>query len=414
MNTAETVHTLNQYAQSSGTWISVPTTYVKIGATNIGVQLKEYDGVTISGFTNASLNGDFILYGAGADYIIIAGILDEIVEQTGGVTVERTVPDMDFLTEAGNRVWGCSSAKHEIYSCRLGDPFNWHCFMGLSTDSYAATVGTDGDFTGACNYLGNPLFFKEEAIHKIYGNKPANFQISDSHVRGVEKGSEKSLVSVNETLYYKARNAICAYTGALPASVSQPLGDVRYKNAAAGALGDKYYLSMQDPDGDYHMFVYDQSCGLWHREDHTHASYFALHEGELFYIDADTKKIMTVNGRLSVHEGGVIYDLVNGAVEEDFEWYVESGDIGMSLPDNKYVSRLMIRLDVQTENPVFVSFLYDNEEEWKVNEIEVSQYKRTITVPVIPQRCDHLRIKIEGTGPCKIYSITKTIEEGAS
>ena len=32
---------------------------------------------------------------------------------------------------------------------------------------------------------------------------------------------------------------------------------------------------------------------------------------------------------------------------------VETGDIGMSLPDNKYVSRLLIRMDIDTEEPGF-------------------------------------------------------------
>lgn len=414
LDTSETVHVLKQYSESTSAWVPVATTFIKIAADNIGALFSEYDGVTISGFTNTALNGDFILYGADDDYIIITGILDATVEQTGGVTVTRSVPAMDFLVESENRVWGCSSANHEIYACKQGDPKNWHVFMGLSTDSYAATIGSDGDFTGAAVYFGQVLFWKEDILHKITGNKPASYNIASVPCRGVEKGSEKSLCNVNERLYYKSRSCICAYDGALPVTVSNELGDVRYRSGVAGALGNKYYISMKDSADAYHMFVYDTALGLWHREDSTQAMQFAAHQGELFYINAANKKIISVNGRLSVHEGGVKYDAVNGAAEANFAWCVETGDIGMALPDNKYIGRLMIRLEAASAMSVTVSFKYDSGSTWEDHSVTVATPKRTVQFPFVPRRCDHLRIKIAGTGACKIYSITKTVEEGGS
>ena len=55
---------------------------------------------------------------------------------------------------------------NELYACKLGDFKNWNCFLGISTDSYVASVGTDGPWTGAVTYLGNPIFFKETCLHK--------------------------------------------------------------------------------------------------------------------------------------------------------------------------------------------------------------------------------------------------------
>lgn len=414
LDTSSNTHVLKQFAEASGTWVPVATTYVKIAAENIGAQFKQYDGVKVSGFANTALNGDFILYGADTNYIIITGLIDTTVTQTGGVTVSRTVPDMDFLTESENRVWGCSSEKHEIYACKLGDPFNWHCFMGLASDSYTATIGSDGDFTGICTHRGYVCIWKEDMLHKVAGSKPANYQITNTVCRGVEKGSEKSMSIVNEVLFYKSRNGICAYDGALPYSVSDNLGDVRYRNAVGGSLGNKYFVSMLDTAGTAHLFVYDMSVGLWHREDNMHVSYFATHEGELFFLDADTNRIMTVNGRLSVHEGGVKHDAEYGAAEGAFDWLVESGDIGLGLPDNKYISKLLIRMEMAEAGTINVSLNYDGAEAWKNTVVVTTQALRTIMLPIIPRRCDHMRIRIFGTGDCKIYSITKTIEEGES
>lgn len=414
IDTSDTTHVLKQYSGSSNTWIPIPTTYVKIAAENIGKQFNKFDGVTISGLSDGSLNGDFILYGVSDNEIIVTGMIDTTINQTGGVTVQRKVPDMDYLTEEGNRVWGCSSENHEIYACKLGDPFNWNYFMGLSTDSYAAKIGSDGDFTAACTHLGQVLFFKEDILHKVSGNKPANYVTTQVLCRGVEKGSEKSLAAVNERLYYKSRTAICMYDGALPMEVSGSLGDVRYTNAVAGSLGNKYYVSMMDTGQPQkaHIFVYDEARGLWHKEDNTQASYFAIHEGELFYIDAATKKIMTVGGRLSVHEGGVKYDAMNGAAEPDFEWYAQTGDIGMSLPGHKYVSRLNLRMGINTVEPVKVSVQYDSSGVWEEHTVITTQQKHNTLIPIIPRRCDHMKLRLSGVGDVKVYSITKTIEGG--
>jgi hypothetical protein len=38
---------------------------------------------------------------------------------------------------------------------------------------------------------------------------------------------------------------------------------------------------------------------------------------------------------------------------------------------------------------------------------------QSFAVPIRPQRCDHLRLKIMGEGDAKIYSICKTIEWGS-
>lgn len=88
------------------------------------------------------------------------------------VELERRVPDMDYLTECDNRVWGCSNKENVIYACKLGDPTNWFSYRGIAADSYAVTVGSDGAFTGAATCMGYALFFKENTLHKLYGSKP--------------------------------------------------------------------------------------------------------------------------------------------------------------------------------------------------------------------------------------------------
>ena len=413
IDTSSTPHTLKKYSKANAMWVSIATTYVKITSDGIGREFKQYDGVKISGFKAAGLDGINpvqALWGCDEDSIIVTGILDEVVTQTveqGSITVTRKMPELDFIVESKNRLWGCYYGINEdgemvnkIHACKLGDFKNWNCFMNLSTDSYDVSCGTDGPFTGAKTLLGYPLFFKENFLHKVYGDYPANFRVQDIACRGVQMGSDRSMAIVNETLFYKSGNGVCAYDGSLPVEMSSALGEVRYSDAVGGAHGNKYYIDMKTADGIYHLFVYDTAKGMWHKEDNVHVDSFCSYMNEMYGIDHDTKHIITMLGSGTKDAAKV-------------PWMVETGIIGMSMPDMKYISRLLVRMSLEVGTNVEISIQYDSIGDWEqVCQMTVSSL-RSFAVPVRPRRCDHFRIRIEGEGEGRIYSITKTIEQGS-
>ena len=276
--------TLKEYSSATSIWNTVATTYIQIKASFIGKDFKKGDGVTISikntgeweYLPNLFVNDDgdgyrslsAVIMDRAEDSITIAGIMgDSVTLSDADLVVERKVPEMSFVTESGNRLWGCSKDGHEIYCCKLGDVKNWYVYEGSSTDSWAVTVGSDGKFTGAITYSGMPMFFKEDGFIKISVSSAGAHQLKETKCRGVQEGSHKSLTIVNETLYYKSPNGIVATNGALPASVSDELGEVRYYDAVAGTIGNRYYISMRDKAGKYSLFVFDQKTGIWNKED---------------------------------------------------------------------------------------------------------------------------------------------------
>lgn len=410
LDTSTTPNSLKQYSSTSGMWVSIATTYVKIAAANIGSPFLEGDGVKISGITDesiADLNNTMIIMGRGENHIVVTGILPAALTQETPVTVTRQMPNMDFVIESENRLWGCRYGEalngemvNEIYASKLGDFKNWNCFNGISTDSYAVTVGTDGPFTGAIAHLGYPLFFKEGCMHKIYGNYPANYQVLTTACRGVQKGCSGSLAIVNETVLYKSRAAVCAYDGSLPYEISAALGDANYSRATAGALGNKYYVSMRDDAGGYNLFVYDMLRGMWHREDDTHALAFCACGGDLYYIDPTFNQIKTVRG--------------TGELERSpIEWEAMTGVIGTDSPDKKYISRLDVRMSLELGARVYFFVQYNSTGAWEQIYTMTGTTLQSFGVPIRPKRCDHLRLKIVGVGEAKIYSICKTIEQGS-
>lgn len=411
-NTAD--RCLLQYDATEEKWMAITTTYIRISAPGIGEAFSDMDSVKISGVTDTTLtdlNGQSIVWARGDDFIVVEGLLSHTVQQSGGLTVAREMPTMDFVIEAGNRLWGCRYGEsrdgkfvNEIYASKLGDFRNWSFFAGVSTDSYTASVGSDGAFTGAINYMGSPLFFKETCMHKVYGTYPSNYQIQDTPCRGVQSGCSRSLAVVNEILYYKARSGVCAYDGSLPVEVSADLGDVPYSQAVAGSLGHKYYISMLDGSGTPYMFVYDTQRGLWHKEDNTRAYEFCSFEDCLYYLDAGpdaaSRRIMTINS----HGGG----------DEKVSWMAETGVIGTDSPYRNYIKRIDVRMSLEFDS--FVSFYiqYDSCGDWE--HVYTANYRplSSFSVPIRPHRCDHLRIRIVGSGEAKIYSIVKHIGKGSN
>ena len=272
--------------------------------------------------------------------------------------------------------------------------------MGISTDSYVASCGTDGQFTGAIPHLGYPLFFKENCLNKVFGNDPANYQIQATTCRGVQKGCSDSLAIVNEVLYYKSRNAVCAYDGSLPAEISSAFGEVSYSDAVACGHGNKYYISMKDVSGEYSLFVFDAPKGLWHKEDDTAVKAFCSCRNELYFIPKGSNDIKTLFGSGTIDANPV-------------SWMAESGVIGTVSPDRKYVSRLNIRMSLDIGTRVYFYAQYDSCGEWEHLGTMTGTSLRSFTIPIRPKRCDHFRLRIVGEGDAKIYSISKTIEQGS-
>ncbi len=434
IDTSTTPHSLKVYADATAIWSPVATTYIRISGRNIAKNFKQWDGVKISGITaeftsSKDLNdATSILYDlyhdeeedGKNDYIVVVGFSDTVQTQSEPLTLSRYMPDMDFIVESNNRLWGCryglnanGDTVNEIYASKLGDFKNWNSYLGISTDSYTASCGTDGEWTGAISYLGYPLFFKENYMHKVYGNYPANYQIQSTPCRGVMKGAGKSLAIVNENLFYKSRNGVCMYNGSLPMEISQAFGKIKYSavdeslsdklrnGAVAGAFMNKYYISMKsEQDQTWNLFVYDTDYGMWHREDETRVDQFCAGSDEMYYIDSKTKTIRTVCG--------------SGKLDEDpIEWMVETGIMGMSYVTKKYVSKLIMRIAMEVGTRIMFYIQYDSMGEWEHVASVTGTSLRSFSYNVKPKRCDHFRLRIIGRGDAKIYSITKTIEQGS-
>ena len=415
LDTSGDAPVMKAWSEAQGLWVAEATTYVLVSATGLGQGLKALDGVTVSGLEESGLNGDWILTDAGPDYILFTGILQKTLTQTGEVRVERTCPEMDFVVEKDNRLWGCSSADHEIYCCKLGDPTNWRAYQGVATDSYAVTVGTPGPFTGAAVSGSAVIFFKENCLHRVYGTQPSNFTVYVDNLRGVQQGCHKSAVRVNEYLYYKSVFDVCVYADSEVAGISAALGTESYKNAVAGVCGSRLYLSMEDQEGAWQLLVYDTAAGVWTREDGTHALGFASCLTETFMLRADGELYALLPGEYNKDFFMVGSDYTVYAQEETDEevsWELRTGEILRELPDHKYIGKIQLYLELDPGARAEVALRRDGGAWEKVQELSGGDQRRC-TLPIYPRRCDRMEIRLTGVGHARLVNWSKYVGYGS-
>ena len=427
--------TLEVYSEASGNWSAVVLDYCRISAKGVGTDFAAEDTVTLTGSAAEQagqwneLDGDRIVYDAGADalrvkadpggewfygrltrtgaavrWVSLDGSVSREFVSAEVVELERRVPDMDYLTECDNRVWGCSNKENVIYACKLGDPTNWFSYRGIAADSYAVTVGSDGAFTGAATCMGYALFFKENTLHKLYGSKPSDFQLSSLRCRGVAKGAARSLCVINETLYYLSPDGVMAWDGSIPTKVSTALDPARLRNvksALGGALDGRYYLHLVRGSGEaqaVRLLVYDTERGLWQEEDV--CSYEMAGSGGQLYLwdgkaiwaaDADREENWQQAGGI---EDGVSFELV-------------SGNIGLDSPEELYLSRLTLRLEAEVKSRIEVAVSYDSGA-WETLAQLTADGRRCFDVPLVPRRCGSLRFRLKGRGQLTLRSLTRT------
>ena len=389
-----------------------------------GIDPGTYSGLNVGDNPSDGVYREVLV--TGENYIVLDayapaeahGIMNDTPPAVGYVKAAMDIPDMDYVIEAQNRLWGCKYGTvngklvNEIYASALGRFDVWRKYAGVSTDSYAASVGSDGRWTGAVNYQGYPLFFKEDRMHKVYVSASGAHRIQEYTMRGVQPGGAKSLAVVNGVLFYKARDCVCAYDGSgAPTDVSEKLNldSLSYPGSTtsiAAAYRDKYYLYLQmnTPPGS-RLLVLDTRRGAWYRENLPIGSItdFTEHFGSLLCAAGGIEEI--------AHDNQV--STIGDTKEGDVAWSCETGLIGYSTVEQKYVSRFNIRMSLARDAYMDVLVQYDSDGVWHNQGRIQGAGTRTFMLPVRPRRCDHFRIRLEGSGNVRIYSFAKIFEAGS-
>ena len=360
---------------------------------------KEGDAVTIEGCSKNENNKkeEILIRGVSENKDVLTfddNAFTAVTDEDNEVTIKRGVPDLDFVCESNYRLWGTHG--NTIYSSKFSDPFNFKVFDGLANDSYAIEVGSEGEFTGCIPYSSHICFFKENTLHKLYGTKPSNFQVTTVNVYGVQSGSEKSMQIVNEQLLYKGVGGVYAYTGGVPELISENFGNKRYCDAVACCDGEKYYISMKQGET-WHMFTYDVLKNIWLREDDTQAVDMAFFNGYVYYLDA---------------KGGLYY-IDKTADRNGIEWGATFCTFHETMNERKGYSKFHLRMDMSAGAWIAVDIKTDNDLQWKQIYTTHNEKAKTVSIPIIPTRCDSIDIRLRGKGKCTVKTFIREFTAGS-
>lgn len=370
---------------------------VTITRTVDGFPFGKGDSVTIEGCSSNGNNyeEEIIIRGATKEELTFdANTFTAVDNETNNVIIRRTVPPLDFVCESNYRLWGTHG--NTIYSSAWNDPLNFKSFEGLTGDSYAIDVGSDGEFTGCIPYASHICFFKENTLHKLYGTKPSNFQIATVNVYGVQSGSERSMQIVNEQLLYKGVGGVYAYTGGVPELISEKFGNRRYSDAVACCDGEKYYISMKQGDT-YSMFAYDVAKNIWLREDDTNAVDMTFYEGKVYFLDS---------------RGGLYY-IDKTADRNDIEWGATFCTIHETMNERKGYSKFHLRMDLSAGAWLAVDIKTDNDLKWQQVYTTHNEKAKTVSIPIMPTRCDSIDIRLRGKGKCTVKTFIREFSVGS-
>lgn len=401
-----------RYSAASDQWSLVPETYAALSFyISRDKEISAGDAIRISGLTGGFewLNGDFTVLKATKQNapdsyfqtIVINTPSQKIGTPTGDATVSSPVPEMDFVFSHENRLWGCKydGVVNSIYASALGDPGKWFSYQGISTDSYEVTVGDMGKWTGAVSYNGNPVFFKKDRIYTIYGSYPAEYTLQATVADGVDEGSIGSIAQVGGYLYYNSPSGFMRYN-----SYPQYIGGAfegQNINVTNG-IGTKHkYYAVTDDE----IYCYDTLKDIWHKESH---------EGINGAVEVGQDIFLWYEYYLYIFHGGDYAD-----------WYYISGDLAIHNPTtvshytsgvkannrHQYVTKITVRAQLGAEAQMHLWLSYDGGEWEKQADIE-AESMQVYDIPIRPRRHHSLRLKMNGSGECKVYAITKDIEEG--
>ena len=322
-------------------------------------------------------------------------------------------PRMDYVCAHDNRIWCCDNETKTIYASSLGDPFNFYAYDGLSTDSYALEVKTDGDFTGCCATSDAVLFFKENAIYKVLGSTPADYTVLRYECNGVKSGCFRSIAVINDAVYYVGRDGLYRYDGGKYANhISHRLGQHTFENAVGTGTRTTYFVCDR---GSVERTMYE----------------FSLESGRI------TSRKMPADFSSMITHGNAVIAGACKSVSGDSDdaiigmWCVRGG--GIRSPDKEpweihfrpfrdqmqrkqRPQQILLRVSLQRDAWVR-AWIREEGKRWKPAGMRASpqedtgfyhedRNERIVTMRIPPGRSNKFELKLDGEGECRILNLS--------
>lgn len=332
------------------------------------------------------------------------------VPQTQRPVVQRVIPDLDYITVQNNRLWGVDNDEQTIWSSVQGDPTNFYTYKGVASDAGAIPVSSSGDFTGITALGTQVLAFKEDRLYKVLGMYPEEYHTYEYQIDGVAQGCSKSMVIINDALYYMSPHGVMVYQGQQPVPISAVLGPDGFDEAVAGTDGLRYYITFKPTADSFgNLYSYDTRLGIWMEDArYTKALDFTRIGSDCYMLDSSGEILKLRGGDSSDSEIGWHLEF-----KKFYEASTGSDNKYMVAPVLKRYHRLIFRVDIPEGSTIQVRIAYDDDAEFQTI-ATITGKKGIASYPVPIAKCDSFRLYLVGTGPGTVLQIVREFSLGTT
>ena len=336
--------------------------------------------------------------------------------ETKGYTyrVEKIVPDLEAVCVSQNRLWGVSGQK--IYACAEGNPGHWLTSeeeildsgdtLSVSDAPVLLQSGTQGEFLAVTPWQGQVLCLKQDRIAKILGSGAGQYVLSEMQAVGVSQDSKASLCEVAGALYYLSTHGVYTYDGAYPKRV-RDIPDVTLTGGVGGSDGRCYYLYGVDEQGKGVLYAYNPEGDAWYMQDLWEVACMSR-VGDALCILTKTGELMQTNdtwGRDTI----VTQDTeTHIALQASVTFCDEVGCIAEGLRLHK----LYISCMSQKDSIMHLKIAYDGSKTYHEIAALRGEHDGWVEIPMPPTRCGYYHLRLDMTGPWRMYALHREFEKG--
>lgn len=453
----------------------------------ISEHFRDGDAIEISGAEMSCCNGSFVVNSVTTDLnnngvLVLNGRIDSVYSDfSHNVVLEKKMPKISHCVGVDNRLWGCycgydnnGNLINEIYGSALGRPDVWYRFDNTLQQSYAASIVSDGAFTGIGIIGGHPAFFKENCIHKLYGSNPSNYAIQTIDCLGVKEGCDGSVCVINGITYYMSKKGIMAISDGYPTLISNKIDFDGVKSVACANINNELHVVFLK-DGEINLYIYNPTTGIWHNNnciDLPAASdgsdiRICFCKDSLMVFCRDGNKIeekrtellnrynelsqltgLEAVGALTAKleimiilktgmykalvktKGNLIffgdeYPIPTGEGfpfaesekenPDEMKWEITTGAFGYSYTNFKVPSSVGIRILLDAGSNCNIEAEYDSNGIWEYVDNLIGDERTCVRfVNMKPYQCDHFRLRLSGIGKVSIVNMMVKYTQGGS
>ncbi len=384
---------------------ALPEGAVRFFGTIFGTRLAAVVGRNLYTYEGACWEDRGALFTASEGRVYAADFMDYTVFADGAECKKfdgETISSVGTQGKPENALFLTTHAWH-LFTASDKDKFLRYCAVeniedwSAPTDAGQELVETSKEAYagGLTAYGGHVIYFKKNAMFELYGTDPVNFSLLCLS-RDIGCISQGSIAEIGGILYFAGADGIYRYSGGkLPVKISFPiqkyidgLDTEKPEQIVAGGMGERYYISLPQKDGETVLLTFDTRVSEWYKEDGLPFIGFTTC-GDTFY---------------GATAEGKVYAFGEGS--ERVAWYTVLGPYTLENAQNQNWHRIFIRADLE-EGASFAVALspWAGGEGFRTVGTMTESGQVQIEVPPKMQDAPQMRIRIAGEGRATISAL---------